>query len=181
MDLSNLERIPEVVRNALGTVLAGSAVEQVVGVLKDGLRSLQHLAEVASRVTKVEDEVDRLAREMSELRAHLVDIATRADKLEAQGASQSRELSELRVRIHGATTRIVRVEEQTGHHTRELSELRVRVEHADDRVPQVSLETLEQHLRENERRIAAALAEIQRQIAAGAPRDAAASGEHRGG
>ncbi len=165
MDLPELQRIPEVVRSVLGSVLATSAVDQVVGVVKDAVRSLHHLTEVAGRVTALEEDVEEQGGELSELRAHLADVTARLGRVEEHAAGQARELSELRVRIHGATARVVRLEEETGHHTRELSELRVRVEHVADRVPDVGLDDLQDHLAENERRIAAALAEIRHHTA----------------
>jgi chromosome segregation ATPase len=166
MDLAELQRIPEVVRNALGGVLSATAVEQVIGVVRDAAHSLKRLTDVAGRVTELEENAREQERELTDLRAHLADLASRLGGLEQHAASQARELSELRVRIHGATARVARLEEESGHHTRELNDLRARVEHVADRVPHVSLDDLRDHLAENERRITAALAEIRHHVAA---------------
>jgi septal ring factor EnvC (AmiA/AmiB activator) len=166
MDLPELQRIPEVVRNALGGVLSTTAAEQMIGVVRDAAQSLHRLTDVAGRVAQLEEDAQEQDRELTDLRAHLADVAARLGRLEQQTATQARELSELRVRIHGATARVARLEEETGHHTRELNDLRVRVEHVADRVPHVNLGDLQDHLAENERLITAALAEIRHHIAA---------------
>lgn len=166
MELPDLQRVPEAVRDALRSVLGASAVDQLVGHLRDVGRRLQQLLPVAGRVEDLETGHGSLERHLIELRADLADLAGRVSKLEHHGATQARELSELRVRLHGTTARAVRLEEEAGRNIRELGDLRQRLDHADDRVPNPSLADIQRHLAENDRRLAAALAEVERQITA---------------
>ncbi len=166
MDLPDLQRIPEAVRDALRRVIGTSAVDQLTGHLRDVGRRLQQLVPVAGRVEDLETGHGTLERQLLELRADLVELATRVGKLEHHGATHARELSELRVRLHGTTARAVRLEEEAGRHLRELGELRQRLDHTDDRGSSPSLADIQRHLADNDRRLSAALAEVDRQIAA---------------
>ena len=166
MELPDLQRIPEAVRDALRSVLGASAVDQVVGHLRDIGRRVQQLMPVAGRVEDLETGHGTLERQLIELRADLADLATRVSKLEHHDGTQARELSELRVRLHGTTARAVRLEEEAGRHIRELGELRQRLDHGDDRGTGPSLADIQRHLAENDRRLAVALAEVERQVAA---------------
>lgn len=164
MDLPDLQRIPDLVRRTFGGTLAASAVDQFVDFVREGLTSIQHLAEIASRVTKLEESDSDRVRQLSETRAKLSDMSLRLAKIEDQASTHSRELSELRVRFHGATARLARLEDEASLQIRELNELRTVLDHVDDRVPHLDLADLEQHMADNERRIATALAEIKRQL-----------------
>lgn len=166
MDLPDLQRIPDVVRRTLGGIVTASAVDQLVDFVRETLSTIQHLGALASRVTTLEEHDADHARELTNTRSRLADLCGRLSKLEDQVSTHAREVGELRVRIHGATARITRVEEDTGLHIRELGEFRTRLDHVDDRIPHVDLADLEQHMAENERRIAAALAEIRTRLSA---------------
>lgn len=177
MDLPDLQRIPEAVRDALRSVIGTSAVDQLTGHLRDVGRRLQQLVPVAGRVEDLEAGHGTLERQLLELRADLAELAARVGKLEHHGATQARELSELRVRLHGTTARAVRLEEEAGRHIRELGELRQRLDHTDDRGPNPNLADIQRHLAENDRRLSAALAEVDRQIAAARRATEAVRGE----
>jgi chromosome segregation ATPase len=166
MDLPDFQRISEAVRDAVRGVPGARAVDQLADYLKETARRVQHLIPVAGRVETVESELQTHRRDLTELRSRLADLSGRLSKVEHLSATQARELSELRVRLHGTTARVVRLEEEAGHHIRELGELRARLDEVGEREPQVNLADVQRHLKENDQRLTAALAEIDRQITA---------------
>jgi chromosome segregation ATPase len=164
MELPDLQRIPEIARKALGTVVAATAVDQIVGFLRETAHSLQQLAHVTERVDRLEEQAREHGRELRERQG---EVADRLAKAEAQVQVHARELSELRVRLHGSSARVARLEEETGHQIREVNQLRARVDASDQQAPQVDLAEVQRHLAANEERITAALAEVRRHLSSG--------------